>query len=539
MPYNFKTSDRDQRFLLPVDMREWLPENHSAFFVLDTVESMDLSAFYVSYREDGWGRAAFDPKMMVALILYAFSVGERSSRGIERRCVEDVGFRVIAANHTPDHSTIARFIARHYDALQGLFAQVVGVCVKAGLVRSSTVAVDGTKIAANASETNNLTEEQLADYARRVFKEVAAIDAEEDQLYGDKRGDELPPELADKNQRLDWIKQQLEQIKAQQPPSLKKRVAEREARGKTLGRPLTGDKPKSRKTKRARVNTTDPESRMMSTQKGFLQGYNAQAAMTEDQIVVAGALTNGADDCASFLPILKQAQQNLNGAGANPIGTALADAGYFSIPNLTAELEFDTLIAPVSSRRLNQAIAAYLEAGISVDPNGLDDAPDPQLRRERVRVEDEQRIKTLRRVIDGEITAKQASEELRISKTVVNRLKNRLQDQGPDAVRRTRAPKGPRIPTATQVALARLQSQDALQLYAKRATIAEPVFGQIKEARGFRKFLRRGLKGCSTEWMLMLITHNLRKVWVSTRGSLTLSYYLLLGRGFPQVGAVL
>lgn len=537
MPYNFKTSDRDQRFLLPLDMRDWLPENHSAFFVLDTVESLDLSAFYARYREDGWGRAAFDPKMMVALILYAFSVGERSSRGIERHCVEDVGFRVIAANHTPDHSTIARFISRHHEALQGLFAQVVGVCVKAGLVRSSIVAVDGTKIAANASESNNLTEEQLAEYARRVFEEAAAIDAEEDRLYGDKRGDELPPELADRKQRLDWIRNQLEQVKAQQRPSYEERMAARKVKEKKLGHRLRGRKLKPRKTKVPRVNTTDPESRMMSTQKGFLQGYNAQAAMTEDYVVVAGALTNSADDCGHFQPLVEEAQENLASAGADPIGTALADAGYFSVPNMTARLGCNKLIAPVSSRRLNEAIAA--NTGLEVDPDALEKIPDPELRWRQVNSDDEHRIAIFRQVIAGEITVTRAAREVGLSTSQAGRLKNRMLLEGPDAIRRLKLPRGPRRPTPTQVAMAWLRSPEAQRTYALRSLIAEPVFGQIKEARGFRKFLRRGLKGCSTEWMLMLITHNLRRAFGAARRATTLLYSLLSSWRFAQVPVAL
>src|SRR6266567_2338407 len=192
MAMNFLACDREQPFLMPPDPRDWLPEDHLAWFLLGSVEEIDLSAFYGSYRMDGWGRAAFEPSMMVSLLLYAYARGERSSRGIERKCVEDVAYRVIAAQQKPDHATIARFRARHEDALAELFSSVLGLCKQAGLVKVGVIAIDGTKVHANASHHTNLDYEQLA---REILKEAGEIDAAEDQLYGDARGDELPEHL--------------------------------------------------------------------------------------------------------------------------------------------------------------------------------------------------------------------------------------------------------------------------------------------------------------------------------------------------------
>ncbi len=189
---NFLACDREQAFLMPPDPRDWLPEGHLAWFLLASVEQMDLSAFYGSYRADGWGRAAFEPSMMVSLLLYAYARGERSSRGIERRCVEDVAYRVIAAQQKPDHATIARFRARHEDALAELFSSVLGLCKEAGLVKVGVIAIDGTKVHANASHHCNLDYEQLA---REIIREAGEIDAAEDELYGDACGDELPEHL--------------------------------------------------------------------------------------------------------------------------------------------------------------------------------------------------------------------------------------------------------------------------------------------------------------------------------------------------------
>src|SRR5436190_16897803 len=182
MPQNFLTCDRDQPMLLPPDLREWLSDDHLAWFVIDAVSELDLEPFYASYRADGHGAAAHDPQMMVTLFAYAYAVGERSSRGIERRCREDVAFRVICANQVPDHATIARFRVRHEQALSDIFGQVLGLCAKAGLVRTGVLAVDGSKFAAAASDSAIRTYEQIA---AEVLAEAAAIDAAEDERYGE------------------------------------------------------------------------------------------------------------------------------------------------------------------------------------------------------------------------------------------------------------------------------------------------------------------------------------------------------------------
>src|SRR3954469_9854104 len=210
MPQNFVACDRDQELLLPPSLREWLPEDHLAWLVLEAVAELDLDAFYRAYRQDGHGRAALDPAMMVALLVYAYAVGVRSSRAIERHCREDVAFRVITANQTPDHAMIARFRVRHEYAIGGLFGQVLGLCARAGLVRLGVVAVDGTKIAAAATHHATRGYEQIA---REILEEAAELDAAEDELHGDARGDELPVELrvaGDRRKRLREAEQALD-----------------------------------------------------------------------------------------------------------------------------------------------------------------------------------------------------------------------------------------------------------------------------------------------------------------------------------------
>jgi transposase len=226
MGQHFVSGDREQALLLPPDVRDWLPGDHLALFVIEAVQELDLAAFYGRYRRDGWGRPAYDPGVMVALVLYAYAVGVRSARAIERRCVEDVAFRVVAANLAPDHATIARFRAGHERALGELFGQVLALCARAGMVRAGVVAVDSTKVHANASGAANMDFEELA---REILKEAAEIDAAEDARYGDKRGDELPPELADPKTRRARIRELLEELEAEQH-------AEQQARREMLER---------------------------------------------------------------------------------------------------------------------------------------------------------------------------------------------------------------------------------------------------------------------------------------------------------------
>jgi transposase len=216
MTQNFLACDREQELLLPPSLREWLPEDDLSWFVIEAVAQFDLTAFYRGYRVDGHGRAAHEPAMTVALLLYCYAIGERSSRRIERRCVEDVATRVICANQTPDHTTIARFRQRHETALAELFGEVLTLCAEAGLVRVGVIAVDGAKVAANASPQATRDYEPIA---REILEEADAVDTAEDERFGDARGDELPPELATAQGRRGWLRE------------AKRRLDERRARG--------------------------------------------------------------------------------------------------------------------------------------------------------------------------------------------------------------------------------------------------------------------------------------------------------------------
>ena len=246
MPQNFIGFDRDQPLLLPLDLRDWLPEDHLAWFVLQAVEEMDLYGFFGAYRGDGQGRPAHDPQMMVALLLYAYCRGQRSSRGIERECLEDVAYRVIAANLRPDHTTIARLRKRHEDQIAGLFAEVLGLCARAGLVGVEVLAVDGTKVHANASHHANRDYEQIA---KEVLEEAGEIYAREDELYGERRGDELPSELSSRQGREAWFreaKQSLEAERAVNPKPVPRARRERVREAKRAWAGVAGGVPGER-----------------------------------------------------------------------------------------------------------------------------------------------------------------------------------------------------------------------------------------------------------------------------------------------------
>jgi transposase len=456
MSQNFLTCDRDQALLMPPSLREWLPDDHLAWFVLEAVEQMDLEPFYAAYRTDGWGRAAHDPRMMVALLLYAYAVGERSARAIERRCSEDVGFRVITANQAPDHATIARFRVRHQDALAGLFGEVLGLCAKAHLVSVAVLAIDSTKLHANASGLANRSYEQIA---KEIIEEAGRIDAAEDERFGERRGDELPPELADPRTRREWLhkaRRELQEEQAARPaPSSRaerlaegkrrleeqqeterRAVAELEARRSRhhaeTGKQPVGRPPKPRQRAASppgKVNLTDPDSRSVRTARGFIQGYNAQAATTEDQIVVAAEVTIGSADGGQLEPISQTVLRELNAAGIEQAPeVVLADAGYWH------KQQIERLAA--------QGIPAL------VPPDGHARADNARTRRGGI-------YEFMRKTLAG---------------------------------------------------------GRGRELYRRRQVMVEPVFAHIKVGRRADRFQRRGLAACRAEWRLITATHNLLKL---------------------------
>lgn len=461
MGQNFIACDRDQSFLMPPDVRDWLPEDHLAWFVIGAVEEMNLDAFYGAYRTNGQGRAAYEPAMVVALLLYAYARGNRSSRAIERACVEDVAYRVIAAQTKPDHATLARFVERHADALAGLFGEVLGLCGRAGLAQVGVIAIDGTKVHANASRNANMSYEDLA---REIIAEGIATDAAEDELYGDKRGDELPEQLRTGEGRRAWLreaKRQLEEDREKEArpvaQSRPKRVKEAKRRleeelwtetranaayahYRATGRMKDGRRFSVKPTPytppeipEGRINVTDPDSRVVKGLRGFIQGYNAQAVTNEHQVVLAAEVMTAGGDFGHLEPMIDATQRELAGAGVEDrIGVVLADAGYWHHEQMEAVIDqgIEVLIPPDASRR-----------------------------------------KAPRRGWEGGAY---------------------------DHMRRV------------------LSDEHGGTLYRQRQPMIEPVFGQTKFNRKIDRFQRRGRAAARTEWRMITATHNLLKLWRAT-----------------------
>ncbi len=470
---NVHAVDRDQAFLMPPSLADWLSADHLAWFVLDVVDELDLSGLYRLLRQDGRGGASSDPQMMLAVLVYAYCVGERSSRRIERRLSEDVAFRVVAANQQPDHATLARFRRNHEDAIAGLFSQVLGLCASEGLIQSGVVAIDGTKVEADASAWSNRTRRQLA---REILEQAEAVDTDEDAQFGEGRGDELPEEWKSGGDRRTRLREALRQLDAEGAADWESYMAERQAREAELGRKLPGRKPRrgtSTKGKTRLINTTDPDSRMLRARNRFVQGYNAQAAVSEDQVVVAAEVCNAANDSTQFQAMVAATERNLADAEDELAEVFVADAGYWNTDNATLDIDAEVLIAPMPATQ------------------GITDPSDPQVARRKAVVE---------RLDRGELTIREAAGEMGVSLTWARKLLADHRRGGADPAQlRTRM-------------LDRLASETGAAAYAKRKITVEPVFGNLKANLGFRRFSRRGLDAVSSEWRLICTVHNLLKM---------------------------
>jgi transposase len=507
MAQNFIESRRGQAFLLPPDVREWLAADHLAWFVIDAVGEMDLAAFYAAYRADGHGRAAYEPSVMVALILYAFATSVRSSRAIERHCRQDVAYRVITGNLVPDHATIARFICRHERALADLFAEVLKLCDRAGLVKPGVVSIDGTRIAGNASPEVNHTFEQIAS---EILAEARATDDAEDEAFGEARGDELPEQLRSAEGRREFFRQareqrrreqespepagepeadapdgvpleldaneivgrgrqgrdawlreakrQLEQHRWENPdPILRSRAdrlllaadrlgsdldVERRANEayehyRATARDRLGRRPGGRAEPyrppmlpTGKINVTDPDSRPIPIGFGFVQGYNAQAAVNEQQIVLAAEITNVSTDFSQLDPMVTATLAELERAGLDQLPEAVAaDAGYWNeqhMDEVVANKHIPVLIAPDKGTRGTPK--RWLTSGRAAWMRSL------------------------------------------------------------------------------------LRSEHGHDRYRKRKQTVEPLFGNTKHNSGVYRFHRRGRTKVRVEWRLLMTTHNLTKV---------------------------
>ena len=513
----YRPVDRDQVFLLPPDMREWLPAGHPVYLVIEALGRMDTSAFHAGRRLGGAGAAGYDPDMLLAVLVWAYAHRESSSRRIEGLCGTDVAFRVICAGNLPDHSTIARFRKDFGEAVAGFFGQVLVLCARLGMGRLGVVALDGTKVAASASKAANRTEKRLRELAEQAVAAHAAQDAAEDELFGDARGDEVPGDAWSPRTRGGRIAEALAQLEAESKAAEAERdakVAEFRARreaGLPTGPPPAGaevalaeenlarvtaarqaqlaeleEQYASGQPRRARPagvqdycrvreaaakvgkareraaeaerkaaakagpgpvrNITDPDSRLMPTRNGFIQGYNAQNVTSEDGLVIATRLTDDTTDMAWFAPMTEQAAAAAALIGANRpaggdgggIGLVLADAGYCSEGNLTCPGP-DRLIATGKRRDLEDAARDEGGGAAAQDPGG----------------------------------------------------------------------------TAVQAMRERLRTEEAIAAYRQRGHIAETPHGHIKHNMGFRQLSVRGKDKAAAEWTFACTVHNLLKALTS------------------------
>jgi transposase len=365
LSYNFLPYEQDQLFLMPPALSDWVKEGSLARFVSDLVDGLDadgeLAAFYASYRSDGWGRAAYHPCMMLKVLLYSYCVGVRSSRRIAQALEQDVSLRYLAANQQPNFRTISDFRKDHLEALEGLFGSVLALCEAAGMVKLGVVALDGRKVAANAALDQNRTHKGLQRQISEILAEAERLDREEDERFGeDVRGDELPEGLRTREERLKRLKEARDRLAADAEQARKEQREKIDARAEKERR--TGKKAGGRPLKAAeavvdpekRANTTDPESRIMQTRRGWIQGYNPQAMVDcETQVIVAQVVTQAEVDVGQLGPMLDQVHENV---GRNPKACA-ADAGYWSEANAGLEGETELFTATTKGWKLKEQLA--------------------------------------------------------------------------------------------------------------------------------------------------------------------------------------
>jgi len=444
MEKTFKSCDRKQMLLLPPSLLDWLPEGHLVHFILDVVEQLDLSNIYAFYKGDGRGQPPYEPGMMTALLFYAYCTGVPSSRQIEKRTHEDVAFRVIAANRHPDHDSICDFRKRHLKALAGLFVQILRLCQQAGIVKLGHVALDGTKVKANASKHKAMSyggmkkkKEELEKEIDELLKNAQAVDKEEDKKYGKgKKGWDLPDELKRRETRLEKIKAAMSALEEEAEQQTAEKQKAKETRTKSKKVSASQAPPEVVPSDKAQRNFTDPDSRIMkvSSTNSFEQCYNGQAIVDDSsQVIVAADLSQHANDLEEVEPILDILEENLGGIPHHMAITT--DAGYFSETNLM--LFEDALLNPFMAT---------------------------------------QKMK------HGE---------------VLPQVRGRIpQDMTPkDRMRR------------------KLSTKKGQEIYSKRKSTVEPVFGQIKHVRGLRQFSLRGFENTSAEWQIWCLTHNLLKMY--------------------------
>jgi transposase len=535
MAKGFRPVDRDQPFLLPPDMREWLPEGHLAWFVIDAVAALDLSWFAARATPRGSlaGRAAYDPRMLLALLVYGYAAGVRSSRRIERACWEDVAFRVICAGDVPDHATVARFRREHFadpEAVGGLFGQVLVLAARAGLGRLGLIAVDGTKIAAAASKDANRTERRLRELAAQILAEAEAVDAAEDELYGEARGDELPQELADPKTRAERIRTALAELEAERQAAGAERDAQARAYLEAVGsgKPPRGQAPAAVAVTAARRRLARAEA----AQRAKVAAWQAQRA-AED----AAGIKRGPGGRKPFGPEAhagvakaRAALERAEGKAADTERKAAAAKGPGPVRNLT---DPDSRLMPIRGGGFLQGYNAQathsadgLCLGTSVTASTTDYASfEPMMRQA------EAAAAVLRTHAPGPLHRRRA----RIGRMLGDAgycSEHNLTCPGPDRLIATgkgrdlgKAARDPGSDDpgwggpAIQAMRERLKTDEGIAAYRHRGHIAETPHGHIKHNMGLRQLSMRGKAKAAAEWTFAAAAHNLFKAL--TTGHLT------------------
>jgi transposase len=474
---NYRPWDAQQNCQEVVSPRDALPEDDLVFFLIDTVASLDLSAFHQHYTRELRGQPPFDVTMMVTLLVYAYSVGVCSSRKIAAACERNLAFRALVGNDPPDFRTISDFRKIHAAAFRPLFVEVLRLAGELGMVKLGNLSTDGTKIRANASRHKAMSYGYMNKEVERLEKEINALlkqaeqaDAEQDAALGSRRGDELPAELKRREDRLAKIREAKTRLeaaaKAEGEEEQRRRDAEQAAR-EAQGRKRRGKEPapvKLTPEDKAQTNFTDSEAKIMKqSNKGFDYSYNAQGVVdSENQIIVAAEVTQQANDKQQAVPMAQAALDNLAAAGIEVPKDA--DNKPKAIPN-TADTGY------------------FSEKAVGVlESMGLD--PHIAVGREK----------------DHETSVPSAEEDVSQQEHHEASVPT-VQEEAADSA------------TAKEKMQRKLSSVTGKLLYAARKHIVEPVFGQIKSARGIRKFLLRGLKKVSAEWQLICLTHNILKIW--------------------------
>jgi transposase len=512
MPQNFIGCDREQAFLLPPSLREWLAEDHLAWFVIDAVAEVDLGEFYADYRADGHGRAAYEPSMMVALLLYAYATRQRSARAIERCCRQDVAYRVICANRVPDHATIARFVVRHEVALAGLFGSVLGLCARAGLVSTGVVAIDGTKLVANASREANLDYERIA---REILAEAKATDEAEDERFGEARGDELPEELQTREGRRRWLAQAKRELEfgraANAPEAAVEQPADEPAsmpRGRAIDQGRRGwlrdarQRLDERREREARPIPRSRQARLAESKRRLEEELAAERCANEAyEAYRARGISRDGRRFGGDPPSPYQVPDTPTGKinSTDPDSRLLKAPGIGYVQGYNAQ-------ATVNEKQI------VLAAEISVD------SPD---------------FGHLEPMVDATIIELERAGVAEPPEVVVadagywhHEQLDSLAADGiqvlipPDANKRKGARRGwqgARYEWMRSV----LSTELGQRLYRTRSQTAEPMFGHTKHNRGMSRFHRRGRSAARTEWRLIAATHNLTKLHGHTLASAT------------------